>query len=295
LGPLEQLAGINLRIQDALVAVDRLFQIMDLDPENLNNPRKVPFTGVRDAIVVQDLSFRYGYRAPVLENITLRIPAGKTVAIVGESGSGKSTLLKLLLGFYLPTQGRLLIDGIDLHDYPLASLRARVQIVSQDPFIFTGTIRENVALAMPQATLEEVRAAIQAAGLEEFVASLPERYDTVIGERGSNLSGGQRQRLAIARALLSRPEVVIFDEATSHLDTTTERVVQRNLRTLLAGKTAILVAHRLSTVKEADYIYILHQGRMIEEGTHRRLLAAQGWYAKWWRSQTEDSNGQAHE
>jgi ATP-binding cassette subfamily B protein len=295
LGPLEHLASINLRIQDALVAVDRLFQIMDLDPEVLENPRKVPFTGVRDGIVVQEVSFRYGYRAPVLENITLRIPAGKTVAIVGESGSGKSTLLKLLLGFYAPTQGRLLLDGFDLHDYALASLRARVQIVSQDPFIFTGTIRENVALAMPQATLEEVRAAVQAAGLEDFVASLPERYDTVIGERGSNLSGGQRQRLAIARALLSRPEVLIFDEATSHLDTTTERVVQHNLRTLLAGKTAILVAHRLSTVKEADYIYILHQGRIIEEGTHRQLLAAKGWYAKWWRSQTEDTNGQAHE
>jgi ATP-binding cassette subfamily B protein len=293
LGPLEQLAGINLRIQDALVAVDRLFQIMDLEPEVLDNPRKIQFAGVRQAIELRDVSFRYGYRAPVLEHVSMRIPTGKTVAVVGESGSGKSTLLKLLLGFYPPTEGRLLIDGIDLRDYALSSLRTRMQIVSQDPFIFTGTIRENVALAMPGATLEQVRAAVQAAGLEEFVTGLPERYDTVIGERGSNLSGGQRQRLAIARAVLSEPEVLIFDEATSHLDTTTERVIQRNLRTLLEGKTALLVAHRLSTVKEADYIYILHQGRVAEEGTHRQLLAGQGWYAKWWRSQTEDANGEA--
>jgi ATP-binding cassette, subfamily C, bacteriocin exporter len=291
LGPLERLAGINLKIQDALVAVDRLFQIMDLEPEVLEDPHKIPFTGVRAAIVFQDASFSYGHRAPALQDICMRIPAGKVVAVVGESGSGKSTLLKLLLGFYRPTAGRVLIDGVDLGDYVLASLRSRVQIVSQDPFVFTGTIRENVALTVSHASLEQVSEAIRAAGLEEFVNSLPQRYETVIGERGSNLSGGQRQRLAIARALLSAPEVLIFDEATSHLDTATERVIQQNLRTLLAGKTAILVAHRLSTIKQADYIYILHQGRIVEEGTHRQLLDQKGRYEQLWRAQTEEANG----
>ena len=174
------------------------------------------------------------------------------MAIVGESGSGKSTLLKLLMGFYDPTEGRILIDGVDLRDFELASLRARIGLVSQEPFIFNGTMRENIALGRPGATREEVIAAARAAGLDEFIAGLPERYETVIGERGANLSGGQRQRLAIARALLRKPEILIFDEATSHLDTATERAIQENLRTALAGKTVVLVAHRLSTIKDAD-------------------------------------------
>ena len=219
----------------------------------------------------RDVSFKYGCRANVLENLNLRIPAGKTVAIVGESGCGKSTLLKLLMGFYAPTEGRMLIDGVDLRDFELASLRSRIGIVAQDPFIFNGTIAENIALGRPEAPLGEVIAAARAAGLDEFIATLPERYETVIGERGANLSGGQRQRLAIARALVCQPEILIFDEATSHLDTATERAIQESLRTALAGKTVILVAHRLSTIREADLIYVLHQGRVAEEGTHRSL------------------------
>jgi ATP-binding cassette subfamily B protein len=293
LGPLERLATINLKIQDALVAVDRLYQIMDLDLEPLAGDRKLAFTGVRDAVELRDVDFRYGYGANVLEQVNLRIPAGQTVAVVGESGSGKSTLLKLLMGFYEPTGGRVLIDGVDLRDYSLGSLRERVGLVAQDPFIFNGTVRENIALGRPDAPLEDVLAAARAAGLEEFVAGLPQRYDTPIGERGANLSGGQRQRLAIARALLRRPEILLFDEATSHLDTATERAIQENLRTALAGKTAVLVAHRLSTVKQADRIYVLHRGRVTEEGTHEQLLARQGWYAALWRSQSEERNGVA--
>jgi ABC-type multidrug transport system fused ATPase/permease subunit len=161
----------------------------------------------------------------VLEQVTLRIPAGKTVAIVGESGSGKLTLLKLLMAFYAPTAGGILIDGVDIQDFALASLRSRIGLVSQDPFIFTGTLWENIALGRSGVTPEEVVAAARAAGLEAFIASLPERYETVIGERGANLSGGQRQRLAIARALVRQPELLIFDEATSHLDTATERAI----------------------------------------------------------------------
>src|SRR5262249_51827958 len=160
-------------------------------------------------------------------------PAGQTVAIIGESGSGKSTLLKLLLGFYTPTEGSLRIDGVDVRDLELASLRSRIGLVAQEPFIFTGTLRENIALGRPEAKLAEVVEAARAAGLEDFIAGLPERYETVIGERGANLSGGQRQRLAIARALLRRPEILIFDEATSHLDTATERAIQENLKKAL--------------------------------------------------------------
>ena len=288
LGPLERLASVNLKIQDALVAMDRLYQVMDSEVEPIGDGKAARFERVRRSIRLRAVSFKYGCRAPVLEDVDLRIPAGKVVAIVGESGSGKSTLLKLLMRFYDPTAGRILIDRVDLRDFELASLRARIGVVSQEPFIFSGTVRENIALGLPGATLDEVIQATRAAGLDEFIAGLPERYETVIGERGANLSGGQRQRLAIARALLKKPEILIFDEATSHLDTATERVIQRNLKTALAGKTVILVAHRLSTIKDADYIYVLHKGRVVEKGTHRRLMIQEGRYWSLWRSQTDE-------
>jgi ATP-binding cassette subfamily B protein len=287
LEPLQRLASVNLKLQDALVAVDRLFQILDIEPEQQNSTNKACFERVEQAIELRDVSFQYGCRSNVLEKLSLRIPAGKTVAIVGESGSGKTTLLKLLLGYYAPTEGRVLIDGVDLQDFELSSLRRRIGLVSQDPFIFNGTIAENIALGRPEAPLAEVIAAARAAGLDEFIAGLPQRYDTVIGERGANLSGGQRQRMAIARALVCQPEIVIFDEATSHLDTATERAIQESLRTALAGKTVILVAHRLSTIREADQIYVLHDGRVVEEGTHRSLVNQSGRYASLIQAQTD--------
>src|SRR5262249_25126547 len=254
--------------------------------ESLGDAGQVPFREIRDALEVRDVCFRYGCRPNVLERVSLRIPAGKVVAIIGESGSGKSTLLKLLLGFYGPTEGRVLIDGLDVRDFTLSSLRRGIGLVSQEPFLFTGTLRENMALGRPGAPLEEVMEAARAAGLADFIAGLPQRYETVIGERGATLSGGQRQRLAIARALLRRPEILIFDEATSHLDTATERAIQENLKKALAGKTVVLVAHRLSTIKDADRIYVLHQGRIVEAGAHQQLLTRQGWYGALWRSQT---------
>jgi ATP-binding cassette subfamily B protein len=290
LEPLGRLAIVNLQLQDALVAVERLYQILDLETEPLGEEKKATFRGMREAIELREVSFKYGCRANALEKVSLRIPAGKIVAIVGESGSGKSTLLKLLMGFYSPTEGRILIDGVDQRDFELASLRTRIGMVSQEPFIFTGTIRDNIALGRPRATREEIMEAARASGLEEFITGLPERYETVIGERGANLSGGQRQRLAIARALLQRPAVLIFDEATSHLDTTTERAIQANLKAALAGRTVVLVAHRLSTIKEADVIYVLHQGRVVEEGTHRRLMLQEGRYWSLWRSQTDEGD-----
>jgi ATP-binding cassette subfamily B protein len=288
---LERLASVNLKLQDALIAVDRLYQILDLAEEAHDDPQKATFQGVRDAIALHDVSFRYGCRAHVLEHVSLHIPAGTTVAIVGESGSGKSSLLKLLMGFYAPTAGRILLDGVDMRDFAVASLRSRIGLVSQEPFIFNGTLRENIALGRPGATMEDIVEATRIAGLEEFIATLPERYDTVIGERGANLSGGQRQRLAIARALLREPEIVIFDEATSHLDTATERAIQVSLKTALAGKTIVLVAHRLSTIREADLIYVLHRGRIVQSGMHCQLLEQEGLYRTLWQAQTDEGDG----
>jgi ATP-binding cassette, subfamily C, bacteriocin exporter len=287
LGPLERLASVNLKLQDALVAVDRLFQVMDVEVEETPDRRRANFTGVRDAIELRDVSFQYGCRDKVLRDVNLKIPAGSTVAIVGESGSGKSTLLKLLMRFYSPTEGQLLADGVDARDFELASWRSRIGLVSQDPFIFNGTVRDNIALGRPNADMADVIAAARDAGLEEFISRLPERYDTVIGERGANLSGGQRQRLAIARALLRKPDVLIFDEATSHLDTATERAIQESLRDHLADKTVILVAHRLSTIRQADRIYVMRDGEISESGSHEELLKQGESYAELWHAQTD--------
>jgi ATP-binding cassette subfamily B protein len=289
LEPLERLSVLNLQLQDALVAVDRLFQVLTTEPEQPAGVQRAAFKGLRRGIELRDLTFRYGVRDPVLEQVRLCVPAGLTVAIVGESGSGKSTLLNLLMGFHRPTAGRILVDGTDLGDLDLESLRGRIGLVSQEAYVFNGTVRANIALGRPDAPLEDVIEAARAAGLEDFIAGLPERYETLIGERGANLSGGQRQRLAIARALLRKPEVLIFDEATSHLDTATERAIQESLRTVLSGKTVVLVAHRLSTVRDADVIYVLHKGRVAQMGTHRQLLARDGFYRELWRQQAADA------
>jgi ATP-binding cassette subfamily B protein len=287
LGPLERLAGVHLQMQDAMVAIDRLYQVLDLETEPTGRVRNATFHGVRQAIRLENVAFHYGCRGHVLDQINLCIPAGATVAIVGESGSGKSTLLKLLMRFYEPTAGRILLDGVDCRDFDVASLRARIGLVAQEPFIFSGTIWDNISLGRPGTTLDEMVEATRVAGLEAFVAGLPDRFDTVIGERGANLSGGQRQRLAIARALVRHPDILLFDEATSHLDTATERAMQQSIQTVLADRTVVLVAHRLSTIKDADLIYVLHQGRIMESGHHQQLMRQDGLYASLWRAQTD--------
>jgi ATP-binding cassette subfamily B protein len=288
--PLQRLASVNLKIQEALSAANRLYQVMDLEREAAGKSRQVRFQTVRRGIELADLSFRYGSRKNVLERVSLEIPKGKTIAVVGESGSGKSTLLKLLMGFYAPTEGRILIDGIDLADFDVASLRGRIGIVTQHPFLFSKTIWENIALGRPEARFEEVVEAARLAGLDDFVAGLPDRYETMVGERGVNLSGGERQRLAIARALLCQPEILILDEATSHLDTRTERAIQKNLRTIFRGKTVVVVAHRLSTIRDADWIYLLHRGRLVEHGTHAELMARDGRFAALWHAQVDGAD-----
>ena len=287
LGPLERLASLNLQLQDALVAVDRLYQVMDLPLES-DGESKVTLRGIKQAIELDRVDFRYGSRENVLNEVSLTIPAGKKVAVVGESGSGKSTLLKLLMHFYTPCSGRVTVDGIDIRDIDRASLRKRIGVVAQEPYIFNGTIEENITMS-EKVALDEVIAAAHAAGLDDFISSLPDRYDTMIGERGANLSGGQRQRLAIARALLRQPDLLIFDEATSHLDTATERAIQENLRTACANRTVVLVAHRLSTVRDADWIYVLHRGEVVEQGSHQDLIRLGGRYASLWQTQSDVS------
>lgn len=287
LGPLERLATVNIQFQEAFIAVDRLFQVLDIRPEPLDD-RKARFTGVHQALELRDVNFRYGCRRNVLNGLNLTVPAGSTVAIVGESGCGKSTLLKLLMRFHEPKEGRIVVDGIDLRDFNLASLREQIGIVSQDPFIINGTLRDNIALGAPAAELNDVIAAARAAGLEEFINELPDRYETMLGERGANLSGGERQRLAIARAILRQPAILIFDEATSHLDTRTERAIQESLQSVFSERTVLLVAHRLSTVRDADLICVMHEGRVVEQGSHHELLAQNGRYAQLWRAQSAE-------
>lgn len=284
LSPLERLATVNIQFQEAFIAVDRLFQVLDIRPEPLDD-RKAKFTGIGEAIELLGIKFRYGCRRDVLNDLSLRILAGSTVAIVGESGCGKSTLLKLLMRFHDPKEGRIAVDGVDLRDFNLASLREQIGIVSQEPFIINGTLRDNIALGRPDAEMTDIISAARAAGLEEFINQLPERYETMLGERGANLSGGERQRLAIARAILKQPALLIFDEATSHLDTRTERAIQESLRSVFADRTVLLVAHRLSTVRDADLICVMHEGQVVEQGTHHELLAQGGRYAQLWRSQ----------
>ncbi|MCC6491624.1 MAG: peptidase domain-containing ABC transporter [Pirellulales bacterium] len=286
LEPLERLATVNLQFQDAAIAVDRLYQVLDLAGERRERGR-AQFDGIREAVELRGVGFRYGCRAKVLDDVSLTIRAGATVAIVGESGCGKSTLLKLLTRFYDPAEGQVLVDGVDLRDFDLDSLRRQIGVVSQEPFIFNATLRENIAAGDPDADLNAIAAAARAAGLDEFVNRLPERFDTMLGERGANLSGGERQRLAIARALLRKPALLVFDEATSHLDTSTERAIQENLRSVFADRSVLLVAHRLSTIRDADVIYVMHRGRIVEHGDHESLMAAGGRYAELWRAQNE--------
>jgi ATP-binding cassette subfamily B protein len=283
LQPLERLAQAHLQLEDAMVALDRLFQVMDLDLEP--GHRGLPCRGVAMGIEIDDVSFKYGSRASVLDKVSIAIPAGSRVAILGESGSGKSTLLKLLQRLYDPTDGRIAIDGVDMRDLDVESLRARIGVVSQDPFLFAGSLRENLLAARPDATPAELADVIRISKLDEVIAAMPERLETHVGDRGTALSGGQRQRVAIARALLRQPDLLLLDEATSHLDSTTEQAVQSALDGALAGKTVVVVAHRLATVRTCDLIFVLHRGKVDEAGTHDELVARDGRYAAMWRAQ----------
>ncbi|PSB27515.1 ABC transporter transmembrane domain-containing protein [Chlorogloea sp. CCALA 695] len=279
--PFQRLTVLWNQVQEVVIAVERINDVLDAEPEeDLQYQARQNLPEVRGNIRFDNVTFRYHPESDtnVLENLSFEVHDGQMVALVGRSGSGKTTISKLVLGLYPPTDGKILIDGQDITSISLRSLRQQVGVVDQDTFLFGSTIRENISLAYPGATLEEVIEAARLAGADEFIKKLPMGYETQIGEGGGLLSGGQRQRIAIARALLGDPKLLVLDEATSHLDTESERIIQRNLNTILKGRTTLIIAHRLSTVRNADLILVLDRGVLIESGPHQELMAKRGHY-----------------
>ena len=285
--PLLRLSTIWQRIQELKVSFERLADIVDTPEESTDLDKgKIPLPPVDGKVEFKDLQFRFNSSSPqVLKNINLSISPGTFVGIVGQSGSGKSTLMKLLPRLYSPTEGNILIDNYDIDKVELYSLRRQIGIVPQDPLLFTGSVSDNIALTDPNASSEEIAKAAQVACAHEFIMGLPSGYSTELGERGANLSGGQRQRLAIARTLLANPKLLVMDEATSALDYDTERRVCQNLRETLIGCSVFFVTHRLSTVRNADLIVMMHQGAIVETGTHEELITLQGRYYALYRQQ----------
>ncbi|HSF38369.1 MAG TPA: ABC transporter ATP-binding protein [Thermoanaerobaculia bacterium] len=277
--PVRKLNKVNLILQEALSAVQRVSGLLELPNDIAERPDARTIDTVRQGIVYEDVTFAYEDR-PALWNVTLRIPAGQIVAVVGPSGAGKSTFVNLLPRFFDPTGGRVAIDGIDIRDLTLKSLRSLIGIVTQDTVLFNDTIRANIAYGRSDLPMERVREAAAAAYADEFIMELPQGYDTVIGEGGIRLSGGQRQRLAIARALLKNAPILILDEATSHLDSQSEALVQKALGNLMQDRTTLVIAHRLSTVTRADRIVVMESGRIVEEGSHGELIALGGSYKR---------------
>ncbi|MDX1690809.1 MAG: ABC transporter ATP-binding protein [Acidimicrobiia bacterium] len=284
LWPLTRLGETVDLYHRAMASTNRILDVLDTDPTIV--PGSVALDRVDGAVRFEDVSFAYHRDAPVLEGLDLEIPAGDTIAIVGATGAGKSTVIKLLLRFYDPTGGRITLDGHDLRELDFATLRGAVGLVSQDVFLFHGTVRENIEYGRPGASLEEVVAAAELAEAHEFVTTLPEGYATIVGERGQKLSGGQRQRISIARAILKDPAILVLDEATSSVDNETEAAIQRSLVRVSEDRTTIVIAHRLSTIRDADTIYVLEDGRLVEQGAHEDLLEAEGLYAGLWAVQT---------
>ena len=286
--PMKKLANLNANLQEGLAAAQRIFVMVDVEPEIVTNPGAGRLVVGGGEVRFEAVDFGYAPDQPALKGVDLVVPAGKTVALVGPSGAGKSTVLNLIPRFYDVDGGAVRIDGQDVREVDIPSLRAAIGLVSQDISLFDDTVRANIAYGRPEASEAEIVAAAEQAGAHDFIAGLPDGYDTHVGGRGVKLSGGQRQRLAIARAMLKNAPILLLDEATSALDATTERQVQAALKELMRGRTTLVVAHRLSTVLDADVIYVMEGGRVIETGSHGELMARGAAYAQLYARRAEE-------